>query len=117
MKLTSEQQRQGQELYNELVQKAWESPSFKDQLVKNPVATISEFTGKEFSLPEGKQMVVRDQTSQNTIYLNIPAKPNLDNFELTDEELETVAGGTDVAFAAGIATVSLAFAAYTYFAK
>ena len=113
MKVTFEQQKQGQELYSELVQQAWKSTSFKEQLIKDPIAAISEYTGRDFVVPEGKQIVVRDQTNESTIYINIPAQLNLDDLELSDEELETVAGGTDVIV--GVAAVSLAFAAFTYF--
>ncbi|WP_299618540.1 hypothetical protein [uncultured Tenacibaculum sp.] len=89
MKLTLEQQQKGQDLYNELVQKAWENATFKEELIKNPEATISEVLGQEFK----GNVVVEDQTNENTIYLNIPRKIDLGNFELTDEQLEVVSGG------------------------
>ncbi len=73
MKYTQEQQKQGAELMKALVEKAWENASFKDQLVKNPTAAIEEFTGKGFTMPEGKKVVVEDQTDNSVIYLNIPA--------------------------------------------
>jgi hypothetical protein len=44
-------------------------------------------------MPEGINIIVEDQTSSSNIYMNIPAKPNYENFELTDEQLEVVAGG------------------------
>ncbi|MFV0247947.1 MAG: class IIb bacteriocin, lactobin A/cerein 7B family [Tenacibaculum sp.] len=37
---------------------------------------------------------MRDQTQDtSTIYFDIPAEPNLDELELTEEQLEMVAGG------------------------
>ena len=89
MKVTLEQQKKGQEVYQNLVQKAWESAAFKEQLVKNPETTISKVLGKEFK----GNVVVEDQTDTNTIYLNIPRKLNAENLELTDEQLELVSGG------------------------
>jgi arginyl-tRNA synthetase len=85
---------QEQKLYAEIVQKAWEDTSFKEELIANPVATIEKFTGKKMSLPEGKTIVVRDQTDESTVYINIPAasKQSVDA-ELSEEQLETVAGG------------------------
>lgn len=93
MKYTQEQKNQGAELMNALVEKAWNSAAFKDQLVNNPVAAIEEFTGKSFNSPEGKKIVVEDQTNESIIYLNIPAEPNLDELELSEEQLELVSGG------------------------
>lgn len=93
MKYTKEQQEKGAELLKALVEKAWESASFKDQLVKNPEAAIQEFTNNKFTMPEKKRLVVEDQTNESIIYLNIPAQLNLDEFELSDEQLEIVAGG------------------------
>ena len=83
---------QEQKLYAEIVQKAWEDTSFKEELIANPVAAIEKLTGKKMNLPEGKTFVVRDQTDESTVYINIPAKTQLDA-ELSEEQLEAVAGG------------------------
>lgn len=84
---------QEQKLYAEIVQKAWEDAEFKKELVANPVETIENLTGGKINLPEGKTLVVRDQTSENTVYINIPAKPEMD-LELNENELEAVSGGS-----------------------
>ena len=81
-----------QKLYADIVQKAWEDANFKKALVENPVATIESFTGQKLNLPAGKTLVVRDQTDEQTVYINIPAIPEV-NVELNEEQLEAVAGG------------------------
>jgi hypothetical protein len=104
MKITIEQQEKGAELIKTLTQKAWESSAFKEQLVKNPVATIEQIVGKELTTLNDKRIVVEDQTDESVIYFNIPAKMNLDELELTEEQLEMVAGGlTPVAIGFGVA--------------
>jgi hypothetical protein len=40
-----------------------------------------------------KKIVVEDQTDESVIYLNIPAKVNIDDLTLTEEQLEQIAGG------------------------
>ena len=82
-----------QKMYAEIVQKAWEDKSFKDELMTNPIAAIERLTGKKINLPPGKKMVVRDQTDESTVYINIPAMVDFDNKELNEEQLEAVAGG------------------------
>jgi hypothetical protein len=89
--ITQEQQKQGAELMKTLVEKAWESSTFKDQLIKNPTGTIESITGKKSN--ENFKFVVEDQTDSSVIYLNIPRKVELENFELTDEQLDVVSGG------------------------
>lgn len=84
---------QEQKFYAQIVQKAWEDAEFKKELVANPLAAIEKVIGKKLNLPEGKTLVVRDQTDDSTIYINLPAKANLDDVELTEKELEVVAGG------------------------
>ncbi len=83
---------QEQKLYAEIVQKAWEDENFKKELVANPLEAIEKLTGKKLNLPEGKTLVVRDQTAEDTVYINIPAAPEVDA-ELNEEQLEAVAGG------------------------
>jgi len=88
MELTKEQ-----ELMQRIINEAWENETFKQELVANPVVAIEKLTGEKVRLPEGKQLVARDQTNEETIYINIPAEQNLDDVELNEEQLEAVAGG------------------------
>ena len=46
-------------------------------------------------MPEGKTLVVRDQTDESAVYINIPAKQQLDA-ELSEEQLSAVAGGEGI---------------------
>ncbi len=66
--------------------------NFKAELLENPVSVINKNYG--LSIKENVKLVVEDQTNEDIIYLNIPKQVNIDNIELTDEELESVSGGT-----------------------
>lgn len=92
MKLT-ERQKENFEFVDSVVKKAWEDLSFKQDLIDNPLSTIEKFTGRPIEIQAGKSLIVEDQTDENIIYLNIPFEPNLDDLELTDEQLALVAGG------------------------
>jgi len=91
MELTKEQK-----LFQTIVQKAWEDTAFKQELIANPVNAIENLTGKRVKLPDGKTIVVRDQTDASIVYINIPAEPNMDDMELNEEQLEIIAGGGDI---------------------
>lgn len=80
-------------LMQELVTKSWESPQFKNQLIKNPLRTIENVLGNKPDTSKFKKIIVEDQTDQSIIYLNIPSEPNLNEIELTEAQLEMVAGG------------------------
>ena len=82
---------QQQKLYAEIVQKAQEDVQFKTELMANPVVAIEQLTGHKLNLPQDKTLVVRDQTDESTVYINIPKDPR--NMELTEEQMEAVAGG------------------------
>ncbi|MEA5461118.1 NHLP leader peptide family RiPP precursor [Arcicella sp. LKC2W] len=73
-----------------IINKCWEDDSFKHELVANPVQAIEKLSGKTLDL-KGKKLVVMDQTDPSTVYINVPVNP--ENMELTDAELEAVAGG------------------------
>ncbi len=84
-----------EETMKSIIAKCWEDSEFKSQLIADPEATIEAFTGKKVELPAGVKLVVNDQSAEaNTVYLNIPAEPNLDDLELSEEQLEVVSGGT-----------------------
>lgn len=88
---------QEQKTYAEIVQKAWEDAEFKKELIANPVAAIEKLTGKKLDLPEGKRIVVRDQSDASAIYINIPAfSKNSADAELNEEQLEAVSGGAAI---------------------
>lgn len=91
MELTREQQ-----LLNTIVQKAWNDSVFKENLINNPLEVIQSLTGKQLNLPVDKTIVVTDQSSQNVIHINIPAQPSMDDMELSEEQLEIVAGGGQI---------------------
>ncbi|WP_299674869.1 NHLP leader peptide family RiPP precursor [uncultured Dokdonia sp.] len=80
-----------------IITKAWEDKAFKTQLLTNPKEAIEDFTGQAINLPEGKQLIVTDQTNESVIYINIPTEPNMESLELSEEQLEAVAGGNPVA--------------------
>jgi len=88
MELTNDQK-----ILDAIVKKAWEDPTFKDNLIARPVDTIEGFLGKPLHLPEGKKIAFVDQTDASVIFINIPAKVNIDDVELNDEQLDIVAGG------------------------
>lgn len=89
----SEQKEKAQEFLYKIYKKAWEDTRFKENLIRNPVDTLNKFTGKKADLPKDKTVLVVDQTNPNHIYINIPAKPNLEDIELSEEQLEMVSGG------------------------
>lgn len=89
MELTKEEK-----VFQDTVHKAWEDEVFKAELIANPVATIEKLTGKKINIPEGKKLIITDQTDESGIYFNIPiAGRKADDVELTEEQLEAVAGG------------------------
>ncbi len=88
MELTKEQK-----LFQTIVQKAWEDNDFKQELIANPLDAIESLTGVRLNLPQGKTIVVLDQTDDSVVYINIPVQPNMEDVELTEEQLEIIAGG------------------------
>ena len=83
-----------QEVLLQVISECWSNPNFKNQFIANPEEAIKNLTGKTVVLPEGIDSIkVVDESNPTTVYINIPAEPNLDNVELTEKELELVSGG------------------------
>ena len=80
------------ETYSQIVQKVWDDPKLKKELLSSPTETIEKLSGEKLNLSQGKKLVVCDQSDETTVYFNIPRKPSGDT-ELTEEQLEAVAGG------------------------
>ena len=83
---------QRQQLERKLIEKAMKDEAFRKQLIENPSATIEEETGTK--LPEIFTIKVLEEDLQ-TVYLILPQKPVQNSeMELSEAELESVAGGT-----------------------
>ena len=79
------------EMERTLVQRSMEDDSFRQMLLDDPKATVEQEL--ETQLPEDVEVSVV-QESAETIYLVLPsASPIVEGEELSDRELEEVAGG------------------------
>ena len=71
-----------------LVAKAWQDDSFRQELLSNPRSVLEREFGQTVSESTNLQVI---EESNDTYYIVIPKKPNIE--ELSEEELEAVAGG------------------------
>jgi hypothetical protein len=93
-----------------IVKKAWEDAAFKNQLLANPKSVIEkelQSVQMGVKLPASIKVKVVEETA-DTIYLVLPRNPKeVTGKELSDSELEAVAGGTITVVAVGIAAVTV----------
>jgi hypothetical protein len=80
-----------------LISKAMADEAFKSELISNPKAVIAREIGQE--VPEGVEIEVLESTPKK-LYLVLPLKVESEEIpteELSDKELEAVAGGLNIA--------------------
>jgi hypothetical protein len=80
------------EVERRLVQRSLEDEDFRRRLLADPKAVVEEELATR--LPEEVQVRVVEETA-DTIYLVLPSASSLGGEELSDQELEAVAGGWD----------------------
>ncbi|WP_308466560.1 NHLP leader peptide family RiPP precursor [Rathayibacter soli] len=68
-----------------IVARSWGDAAFHAELLANPTATLA---ANGFHVPDGKQVEVVED-SDTVMHVLLPARPS----ELSDEELDSVAGG------------------------
>jgi hypothetical protein len=101
------------DLETALIEKCWKDAEFKRQVISDTKGMLERHTGQK--LPAQLKIFVHKEDA-NTLHYSIPPAPaNLT--ELSDADLEQVAGGTllTIAITAGVASagVSVATAAAT----
>src|SRR4051812_41409450 len=74
-----------------LTEKAWKDPEFRTQVVKDPKGALEKHLGQK--LPEKLKIFIHEE-DKNTVHFSIPPTPAA-VAELSDEDLEKVAGGTE----------------------
>ncbi len=61
-------------------------------MLKDPIPTIEAELGRPLKL-KNRKLNVEDQTDTKIIYFNIPKEPNFEDVELSEHQLELIAGG------------------------
>jgi len=77
--------------FGKIVAKAWRDPSFKAELIANPVAALK---AEGIDVPAGMTVTVVENTDK-LFHLVLPPVPA---GELSEEALDAVAGGVDFSF-------------------
>src|SRR5215212_8892181 len=83
-----------QEIERRLIAKSVEDEAFRQRLIEDPKAAVEQELGMR--LPEEVRVQAVEETA-DTIYLVLPATPMAsdEGGELSDQQLESVAGGWD----------------------
>ncbi len=79
-----------QRLEAQLIDRAMKDKAFREELVRDPKAVFTRDLG--ISMPANIDVQVVEE-SPTTVYLVLPQAPPLAGAELSDAELEAVAGG------------------------
>ena len=80
------------DLETALIEKCWKDPEFKKTVLSDPKGMLELHIGQK--LPAALKVFIHEEDA-NTLHFSIPTAPsNLS--ELSDEDLEKVAGGTDL---------------------
>jgi hypothetical protein len=75
-----------------LIEKCWKDPDFKKQVISDPKGMLERHTGQR--LPTQIKIFIHEE-DQNTLHFSIPLAPS-NVTELSDDDLERVAGGTEL---------------------
>ncbi len=93
----SEPRKTRQDIEAHMIAQAWKDDAYKQELLSNSKAVIEREFGVQ--LPVKVNVHVMEEDSTN-LYFVLPARPNLSNAELSEDQLEAIAGGNTFDFVA-----------------
>lgn len=85
-----------------IAEKAWKDETFHKEVLANPNKVYEQYLGHP--VPNGMTIKVLEDTA-DTVHFVLPAKPANSN-ELSDDELEAVAGGATPLGLAAVAAIT-----------
>src|ERR1700760_2429491 len=89
------------DLETALIEKCWKDPVFKKAVLSNPKEMLEQHTGQK--LPAQLRILIHEEDA-NTLHFTLPPAPS-NLTELSDEDLERVAGGTDAVVTIVVAVI------------
>ncbi|MBD2243789.1 NHLP leader peptide family RiPP precursor [Nostoc sp. FACHB-888] len=87
-------QRTRKDIETHIIAQTWKDEAYKQQLLNNPKSVIEREFGVQ--LPSEVKVQILEE-NPTTLYFVLPVRPNSSGSELSNEQLEAVAGGTVVA--------------------
>jgi Nitrile hydratase, alpha chain len=94
------------DLETALIEKCWKDPEFKKQIVADPKGMLERHIGQK--LPANLKILIHEEDA-NTLHFSLPPAPS-NATELSDEDLEKVAGGTELIVVATVAWAAVTVA-------
>lgn len=85
-----EQRKTRKEIEAHIIAQAWQDEAYKQELMNNSKSVVEKEFGVQFPPQVNVHVVQEDPTN---FYVVLPIRPNLSEEELSEEELEAIAGG------------------------
>lgn len=95
----SEQRKTRKDIETHIIAQAWKDDAYKQELLSNSKAVIEREFGVK--LPEQLNVRVMEEDTTN-LYFVLPARPDLSNAELSEDQLEAIAGGNPFQFVSDV---------------
>lgn len=100
MELNNEEK--NKELIIKAIEEAHTDAAFREKLLSDPLEAINSLTDQKFDFESGKKIVFVDQedaapaNTDTVFYINIAEQNNIEDLQLSEEQLEAIAGGKSI---------------------